>query len=69
MCVCLGGWGVGRWARQSKVYIDLTILLSKPRREDCLFCVYHVSNPLFVEEKKRDSENVWCRTLGYEFVC
>lgn len=59
MCVGRGG---GRWARQSKVYIDLTILLSKPRREDCLFCVYHVSNPLFGggKKKKRHSENVWC---------
>lgn len=52
MCVFGGGGRGGRWARQSTVDIDLTILLSKPRREDCLFCVYHVSNPLFGEEKK-----------------
>lgn len=54
MCVGVGwgGEGGGRWARQSTVDIDLTILLSKPRREDCLFCVYHVSNPLFGGEKK-----------------
>lgn len=34
----------GGWARQYKVNIDLTILLSKPRHEGCLFCVYYISN-------------------------
>lgn len=63
--------GGGGWARQSKVNIDLTMLLSRSRHEGCLFCVYHIKVTIVrrIKKKPRNSENMWLSTLGYEFVC